>query len=609
MARLHTGIIVLCLFALTCPAHAEVGTVRLLENHLLFASPATATDKPDQFVKVTCHTENLTTPATPTTVPIAPLARATVGETLTILDVLQCHTRTDGAYVQVRTVQHLVGYTQLPNYHTRIQTVDAEGAFKILFLIASPSCLATQFYDPDCQATGYADHYAHFVRTYPASPRVSFAAQTAATLYRYAATTYSKLADNPALSQELTKSDRYANDSTPTLLAKANEYNMLAAQMQALANGQPAPQQTASAPQTVSKPPASLNDSIVHNPNFPDFRKPTQQTAAAPIQQATPAPPLTQGNILTTIFYALLLLLPLVYIIGYGIRYQRITDHGPSGEVGNSIIEGVVFCLLAVAIAYLLADYLKPFVLIAFALLLYLRLETRLQPARDKRAADELKRKQETLKALTPLLNALHCTYGRYSDLPECYPAAWYAPRKHYIEYMADVLYTYHNGRNTYLLDRHGITADSPPFAKLRYLSFPSFDVQPAALQDPRHPYNVLIRAITDPNNPDHLIFRDLIPTTADLLPSLTAERWQELLARQAHELGMLVTQEITKQQYVIIGIPPNRDEYPLPVFYRDQRFRHTYIMGIFAQPLEPVHYAEKECWSDWGLSVGLRYR
>ena len=32
-------------------------------------------------------------------------------------------------------------------------------------------------------------------------------------------------------------------------------------------------------------------------------------------------------------------------------------------------------------------------------------------------------------------------------------------------------------------------------------------------------------------------------------------------------------------------------------------------IMGIFAQPLEPVHYAEKECWSDWGLSVGLRYR
>jgi hypothetical protein len=31
--------------------------------------------------------------------------------------------------------------------------------------------------------------------------------------------------------------------------------------------------------------------------------------------------------------------------------------------------------------------------------------------------------------------------------------------------------------------------------------------------------------------------------------------------------------------------------------------------LGIFAQPLEPVHYAEKECWSDWGLSVGLRYR
>jgi hypothetical protein len=33
------------------------------------------------------------------------------------------------------------------------------------------------------------------------------------------------------------------------------------------------------------------------------------------------------------------------------------------------------------------------------------------------------------------------------------------------------------------------------------------------------------------------------------------------------------------------------------------------FFVGIFAQPLEPVHYAEKECWSDWGLSVGLRYR
>ena len=34
-----------------------------------------------------------------------------------------------------------------------------------------------------------------------------------------------------------------------------------------------------------------------------------------------------------------------------------------------------------------------------------------------------------------------------------------------------------------------------------------------------------------------------------------------------------------------------------------------TIIVGIFAQPLEPVHYAEQECWSDWDLSVGLRYR
>jgi len=32
-------------------------------------------------------------------------------------------------------------------------------------------------------------------------------------------------------------------------------------------------------------------------------------------------------------------------------------------------------------------------------------------------------------------------------------------------------------------------------------------------------------------------------------------------------------------------------------------------LMGIFAQPLELVHYAEKECWSDWDPSVVWRYR
>ena len=45
------------------------------------------------------------------------------------------------------------------------------------------------------------------------------------------------------------------------------------------------------------------------------------------------------------------------------------------------------------------------------------------------------------------------------------------------------------------------------------------------------------------------------------------------------------------------------------PLAVVDVTRRCAFTLGVFAQPLEPVHYAEKECWSDWGLSVGLRYR
>jgi hypothetical protein len=574
MARLHTGIVALCLFAFTCTAYAEIGTVRLMEDRLLFASPATATETPNQYVKVMCHTDEdfqSTRPThTVTSDPIHPLVRASAGETLTILDVIRCGDPKNGAQVRVRTPQNITGYTRLPNYHTRIQTTDPEAAYQVLFLIAPP-CMLTQSADPECRVPAFADPFANYARLYPTSPRVPKAAEYAAVEYKYAADTFQYIADiggHPTLTSYAT---RYTRD---TLIAKANEYRTLTTQMQTLANQQPAPQQTASTPSV------SINDRTVHDPQFPDFRKPTQQTASTMSQSTPSAPPAALSNILPTIYYALLLLLPLAYIIIYPIRYKRITDRIPTGEVGNSIIEGIVFCLLAVAVSYLLADYLKPFVLIAFALLLYFRLEARLRPARDKHAADELKRKQETLKALTPLLNALHATYGRYGDMPECYPADWYAPRKHYIEYMADVLYTVHAKFNTFALSHHGIAADSHPLVKLHWLDFSCDELQPANVEDSRHPYNVLIRAITDPSDHDHNIFRGLIPQTADLLPYLTAERWQEPLARQAHELEMLVTQEITKQQYVIIGTPPNRDQYPLPIFYRDQRFRHTYIIG-----------------------------
>jgi hypothetical protein len=115
MARLHTGIIVFCLLsALACTAHAEIGTVRLLEDRFLFTAPATSTGKPDQFVKVICQGDENNRSATITTDPVHPIARVRAGETLTILDVMPCeHTR--GGYVQARTVQHIAGYTLLPN--------------------------------------------------------------------------------------------------------------------------------------------------------------------------------------------------------------------------------------------------------------------------------------------------------------------------------------------------------------------------------------------------------------------------------------------------------------------------------------------------------------
>jgi hypothetical protein len=41
----------------------------------------------------------------------------------------------------------------------------------------------------------------------------------------------------------------------------------------------------------------------------------------------------------------------------------------------------------------------------------------------------------------------------------------------------------------------------------------------------------------------------------------------------------------------------------------RAQALERFDILGIFAQPLEAVHYAEKACWSDREPSVVHRYR
>jgi hypothetical protein len=398
MARLHPCLIVFCLFALTCTAHAEIGTVRLMEDRQLFAAPATATGTPDQFVKVICNQDETTSSRTVTNTPIQPLIRASKGETLTILEVIRCADTNNGAYVRARTVQHSVGYTQLPNYHTRIQTTDAEGAYQILFLIVPP-CILTQYHDPECRASGYADPFANYIRLYPVSSRAPKAAEFAAVQYKFAADTFQYIADqgwhpNPALTRYAT---RYTRD---TLLAKANEYRKLEQEMQAL----------------VSKPHTA-----------------PKQSASAPTQQATPAPPSSLGNILTAIFYALLLLLTLAYIIGYGVLYTRISGHFPGEEIRETIIEGSAALAIAAIIPlfFSLSLIIQPFVFIGLALVFFLRLDAGLEPARQQRTTAQLQRKQETLDALLPLLNALHATYGRYSDMPELIPATWYAPHKH----------------------------------------------------------------------------------------------------------------------------------------------------------------------------------
>ena len=593
MVRLYTGIIVLCLLStFACTAYSQeriIGTVRLKDNRQIFNVPATLASTKTEFVTVTCAPDGT---ATPTTDRISGFG-VYIGQTLTILDILTCAYKNPvesewlaGRFVHVRSQQGVIGYTQLPNYHDLVQTVDAEGFYKVLYLNLS-QCAG----DVDCHIKEYAQPFHRFAQTYPTSPHVPEAAEKAAIQYKYAADTFQYIIDHgghPTLSNYAT---RYTRNE---LIVKANEYRMLESQMKALANQKPiqkpAPQQTASTqptarpaepskpvPQTVAPPQPAPQQTVAAQPA--SSHAASQQPA--PPQQTTPAPPTSQSNILTTIFYALLILLTLAYIVGYLILYKHITNRIPIREIGYSLLEGVFFGSIAAVILFFLPNYLTPFMLIGFAICLYLRLHALLDPVRKKLAADELKAKQDTLAALAPLLDHLHGMYGRYAEILELIPAAWYAPRKHYIEYMAHVLYTVHERENPHRLTQRNLTSDSHPLWILRFLSFPTSHLATEQqLSDSNHPYIRLIRAITDPDDRDRIVFQKLIPLNVDLLTYLKEQRWLPAMTDEAEHLAEQVEEEIENQKYVIIGRRTNPEPRPFPVFYGDTRFRHSYLIG-----------------------------
>jgi hypothetical protein len=336
------------------------------------------------------------------------------------------------------------------------------------------------------------------------------------------------------------------------------------------ATAQSAPQQTAQTPATSAK------DNPTAHP------KPQQSTAqpTAPPQQPTPTLPAMLSSIFAATFYPLLGFLCTAYIVSHLIFAKRIAGHIPKDGIGNSIIEAIVFSLIAAVIALILPAYLKPVILICFGICLMLRIDSRLEPLRQQKAAADLKEKQETLKELAPLLDTMHRTFGKYAGTADFIPASWYAPRRHYFEYMARLLYTSHKATNSYYLTQYNVTPNAHPLWIVRYLPFSTSDTTAQQFADPNHPYNVLIRAITDPSNRDHSVFQKLIPANADLLPYLTEKRWQPALAAEAEHLAGLVEQELLNQKCTIIGRRTNPEPHPYPLYYRDSRFRHSYLIG-----------------------------
>jgi hypothetical protein len=330
MARLHTGIFVLCLFAFACTAHAEIGTVRLMEDHVLFASPAIATGNPDQFVKVMCRSDENNSTQTATSDPIQPLIRVRTGETLTILDVIPCGYK-NGGYAVVRTMQQITGYTLLPNYETRIQTTDAEAAYKILFLIA-PSCIMTHYEDPECRINAYAAPFANYVRLYPTSLHASKAAKKAASQYKYAADTFQYIADtgghpSPDLKNVIS---RYTREE---LRAKAKEYRALENQMQALANQKPIQQPTQatarsaepSTPTRQSSPQQTASTQPTPQPSVQTtpIPKPPQPAPSSAPAKPQPAPKQAETSPFPPLIFAFL---AVAYCVGYFAFINRTPD-------------------------------------------------------------------------------------------------------------------------------------------------------------------------------------------------------------------------------------------------------------------------------------------
>ena len=277
----------------------------------------------------------------------------------------------------------------------------------------------------------------------------------------------------------------------------------------------------------------------------------------------------------------LLFLLVVAYPIVYAKRAKQITGR-TAPKIFSVFLEGSVFVIVSTVFASLaflpLSTGHSSCRLRSWCSTM--RFAAHIKPIQEQQAAAERKAKQETIIALAPLLDTLHGTYGQYADLADSIPAAWYQPRKHYIAYMASLLYHFHNEHGSYNIKDSGITRDSHPLYMLRYLPFPGTTFAEGNLSDPEHPYNYLMRVITDTAHPDHIVFRDLIPAHVDLLPYLQARRWQQPLSDHARDLAGHVEQGIIANQGIIIGRPTESTAQPYPVFYRDSRFRHSYIIG-----------------------------
>jgi energy-coupling factor transporter ATP-binding protein EcfA2 len=216
-----------------------------------------------------------------------------------------------------------------------------------------------------------------------------------------------------------------------------------------------------------------------------------------------------------------------------------------------------------------------------FIVRILMRLQIAEKESEVEERAQTLTLKKETLSALAPLLDTLHAVYGKYDTTPHLLPASWYEPRKRYIEYMANFLYTNHEkNEKSYLREDLRVEPNAHPLTKLRRLSFPLNQLKKdGGFFDRKHPLTFVERAI---DNPKDAVFQKLIPPDVELIPYLKEERWRPALEAEGVHLARLVEQEIVHKGRTIIGTPIDHPQYinPLPIFYGDERFQHTYVIG-----------------------------